>query len=392
MQSQHYTGPALADDLATQSMASVHTPKDSPMTERVYNFSAGPAILPEPVLEAARSAIWAFEDSGIGILEHSHRGAKFLHVMNEARANCRKLAGISDDYEVLFLQGGASTQFFMAPMNWLAEGKTASFVNTGTWSKKAIKEAKLFGNVHLAATSEDKNFSYVPQPGDIAWDESATYAHYTSNNTIAGTQFAAAPMAPTGTPLFNDASSDIFSRPIDIGAHGMVYAGAQKNLGPSGMALVVVRKDLVASANEGLPSMLQYRVHAKAESSFNTPPTFGIFIMGEVFKWILAQGGLAAMGVINEEKAAVLYNFLDESAMFSGTARADSRSQMNVTFRASSEELEATFIKEATEAGLPGLKGHRSVGGMRASIYNAFPAAGVTALVNFMKAFEAKNK
>ena len=362
------------------------------MTERVFNFSAGPAILPEPVLEAARSALWAFEDSGIGILEHSHRGSSFTKVIEEAVSNCRQLAGISDDYEILFLQGGASTQFFMAPMNWLSEGKTASYVNTGTWCKKAMKEAKLFGNVHVAASSEDEKFSYIPTNDEIKWQSDSVYAHYTSNNTIVGTQFATLPSAPAGVPLFCDASSDIFSKPIDIGAHGMVYAGAQKNLGPSGMALVIVRKDLVESANEGLPSMLQYRVHAKAGSCFNTPPTFGIYIMGEVFKWILAQGGLDAIAKINEEKAGILYSFLDESAMFRGTARPDSRSNMNVTFRASSEELEAAFIKEATAAGLPGLKGHRSVGGMRASIYNAFPTKGVTALVDFMKSFEQKNK
>ena len=362
------------------------------MTERLFNFSAGPAILPEPVLEAARSALWAFEDSGIGILEHSHRGSYFTKVIEDTVSNCRKLAGISDDYEILFLQGGASTQFFMAPMNWLGEGKTASFVNTGTWSKKAIKEAKLFGNVHVAASSEDEKFSYIPADNDIKWQADAAYAHYTSNNTIAGTQFSGTPSVPTGVPLFCDASSDIFSKPIDIGAHGMVYAGAQKNLGPSGMALVIVRKDLVESANEGLPSMLQYRVHAKAGSCFNTPPTFGIYIMGEVFKWILAQGGLDAIAKINNDKAAILYDYLDESAMFQGTARLDSRSKMNITFRATSEELEASFIKEATAAGLPGLKGHRSVGGMRASIYNAFPTKGVQALVDFMKSFEQKNK
>ncbi len=362
------------------------------MTERLFNFSAGPAILPEPVLEAARSALWTFEDSGIGILEHSHRGAYFTRVIEEAVANCRKLAGIGEDYEILFLQGGASTQFFMAPMSWLGNGKTASFVNTGTWSKKAMKEANVFGDVHVAASSEDENFSYIPTNDEISWQDNAVYAHYTSNNTIAGTQFTSIPTPPSSMPLLCDASSDIFSRPIDIGAHGMVYAGAQKNLGPSGIALVILRKDLIESANEGLPSMLQYRVHAKAGSCFNTPPTFGIYIMGEVFKWILEQGGLDAMAKINSEKAAILYDFLDESEMFRGTARKDSRSNMNVTFRANSEELEASFIKEATAAGLPGLKGHRSVGGMRASIYNAFPTKGVTALVDFMKSFEQKNK
>lgn len=362
------------------------------MTERLLNFSAGPAILPEPVLQSARNALWMFEDSGIGILEHSHRGSYFTKVLEEAEANCRKLAGIGDEYDVLFLQGGASTQFCMAPMNWLGEGKSASFVNTGTWSKKAIKEAKLFGEAHVAATSEDENFSYVPKNSEINWQAGAAYAHYTSNNTIAGTQFQGTPDAPKDMPLFCDASSDIFSKPIDISKHGMVYAGAQKNLGPSGLALVIVRKDLVEAANEKLPSMMQYRVHAKAGSCFNTPPTFGIYIMGEVFKWILEQGGLDAMAKLNEAKAAILYDYLDESPMFRGTARKDSRSLMNVTFRATSEELEGQFIKEATAAGLPGLKGHRSVGGMRASIYNAFPAAGVSTLVEFMKSFEQKNK
>ncbi|MCP4445829.1 MAG: 3-phosphoserine/phosphohydroxythreonine transaminase [Myxococcales bacterium] len=362
------------------------------MTERLFNFSAGPAILPEPVLQSAQSALWAFEDSGIGILEHSHRGALFSKVIEETEANCRKLAGISDDYEVLFLQGGASTQFFMIPMSWLGEGKTASYVNTGTWSNKAIKEAKLYGDVHVAASSEDKNFSYLPTEAEIQWPAGAAYAHYTSNNTIAGTQFAGTPTVPEGVPLICDASSDIFSKPIDVGAHGMIYAGAQKNLGPSGLALVIVRKDMVETAKQELPSMLQYRVHAKTGSCFNTPPTFGIYIMGEVFKWILEQGGLDAMAKLNESKAAILYDYLDESAMFRGTARESDRSLMNIAFRATSEELEAQFIKEATAAGLPGLKGHRSVGGMRASTYNAFPAKGVTFLVDFMKSFENKNK
>jgi len=360
-------------------------------SERLLNFSAGPAILPEPVLRAAQDSIWSFDDSGIGILEHSHRGANFSEVIDDARANCRKLAGIGDDYDILFLQGGASSQFFMAPMNWLENGHTASFINTGTWSKKAIKEAKLFGDAHVAASSEDANFSYIPTGDQVHWQEGARYAHYTSNNTIAGTQFRDPPDVPPGIPLFCDASSDIFSRPIDVSAHGLIYAGAQKNLGPSGLTLVIVRKDLVASGNESLPTMLQYRVHAKAGSCYNTPPTFGIYIMGEVFKWILEQGGLAAMATRNEEKAAILYDYLDQSSLFRGTARKDSRSFMNVTFRACEETLESEFIAAATEAGLPGLKGHRSVGGMRASLYNAFPSSGVTTLVDFMKDFERKH-
>lgn len=361
------------------------------MSDRLFNFSAGPAILPEPVLEKAKNALWAFEDTGIGILEHSHRGAAFTKVIEEAEANCRVLSGAGDDFDVLFLQGGASTQFFMIPMNWLG-GDTADYINTGTWSKKAIKEASLFGEVHIAGSSDDKNFSYVPTAGDLKWSPEAKYAHYTSNNTIAGTQFSYVPDSGEGVPLICDASSDIFSRPIDMDKHDMVYMGAQKNLGPSGMALVIVRKSMVESAQAELPSMLQYRVHAKAGSCFNTPPTFGIFIMGEVFKWILEQGGLSAIEEMNEAKAKVLYDFLGESTIFSGTARADSQSRMNVTFRSESDDLNKQFIKEATENGLPGLKGHRSVGGMRASIYNAFPHAGVVALVDFMKKFESKNR
>lgn len=362
------------------------------MSDRLLNFSAGPAILPEPVLDKARDALWTFADSGIGILEHSHRGGHFKKVIEEAEANCRELASIGDDYDVLFLQGGASTQFFMAPMNWLAPGKTADYINTGTWSKKAIKEAKLFGDVNVVASSEDESFSYIPKAESMQFSDAPSYVHYTSNNTIAGTQFADTPSVPGNAPVLCDASSDIFSRPIHINKYGMIYAGAQKNLGPSGLALVIVRKDLVEAGNDKLASMLQYRTHAKAGSCFNTPPAFGIYIMGEVFKWIQSHGGLSAMAEINGAKAKILYDYLEESKMFRGTARPDSRSQMNVTFRASSEEFEAQFIKEATDNGLPGLKGHRSVGGMRASIYNAFPEAGVKTLVDFMKDFERKNR
>ena len=280
----------------------------------------------------------------------------------------------------------------MAPMNWLSADTTADYINTGTWSKKAIKEAKVFGKVHTVASSEDEGFSYIPTADSLSFTSDAAYAHYTSNNTIAGTQFSYLPEVSAQVPLLCDASSDIFSRPMDMQKHAMVYMGAQKNLGPSGLALVIVRKSLVEAGNATLPSMLQYRTHAKAGSCFNTPPTFGIFIMGEVFKWILEQGGLCAMEEINTAKAAILYDFLDTSTLFSGTARKDSRSQMNVTFRAKTDALSAQCIAEATKAGLPGLKGHRSVGGLRASIYNAFPKAGVVALVEFLHAFEKKNR
>ena len=361
------------------------------MSERIYNFSAGPAVLPEPVLKKAQAALWNFADSGIGILEHSHRGPQFMDVYKRAEANCRKLAGISDDYAVLFLQGGASTQFYMVPMNLLAQGKTADYLNTGSWSKKAMKEAKRYGTVHVAASSEDENFSYIPAADSIKWSDGAAYAHVTSNNTIFGTEWASEPTVPAGVPLVCDASSDIFSRPIDVSKYGIVYAGAQKNLGPSGVCLTIVRKDLIAAGPESLPTMCQYRTHADNESMFNTPNTFGIYIIGEVFEWILAEGGLKAMAERNQAKAKVLYDYLDDSKLFRGTARPDSRSLMNMCFRASSEELEKQFIEEAQAKGFDGLKGHRSVGGMRASIYNAFPHAGVVALVEFMKSFEHKH-
>ncbi len=362
------------------------------MRERLFNFSAGPAILPESVLKKAQGALWNLDGTGIGILEHSHRGSAFVKVLEETEANCRELAGIGDDYNVLFLQGGASTQFFMMPMNWLSAETTGDYIHTGTWSKNAIKEAKLFGKVHVVASSEEAGFNYIPRSSELRWSDGAAYAHYTSNNTIVGTQYDYVPEPPKGTALICDASSDIFSREVDFNKHAMVYAGAQKNLGPSGLALIVIRKDLVERGNDKLTTMLQYRTHANNDSCFNTPPTFGIYIMGEVFKWIKEQGGLRAVAEVNTAKANLLYSFLDESEMFTGTARADSRSQMNVTFLAKTPELSAQFIKEANSMGLPGLAGHRSVGGMRASIYNAFPLEGVQALVEAMKSFETKNR
>jgi phosphoserine aminotransferase len=362
------------------------------MSKRLYNFSAGPAILPEPVLKTAQDSVWEHDGTGIGILEHSHRGKAFTKVIEEAEQNCREVAGISDDYNILFLQGGASTQFFMAPMNWLSSDQTADYVDTGAWSTKAVKEAKLFGEVNVAASSKDEGYSYIPAADSIKWSSKPAYVHITSNNTISGTQWKSEPATPGGAPLFCDASSDIFSRPIDVSKYGLLYAGAQKNLGPSGVALVIVRKDLVEAGKKDLPTMLQYRTHADKGSCFNTPPTFGIFAMGEVFKWIRSEGGLAAMQERNEAKAKLIYDYLDQSEMFRGTARGDSRSMMNITFRAKSEDLESKFIAEAAGEGLAGLKGHRSVGGMRASIYNAFPAQGCNALVAFMEKFEKANR
>lgn len=359
------------------------------MTGRVFNFSAGPAVLPEPVLEEARAGLWSLGSSGIGVMEHSHRGKPFLAVYQETEALCRELGGIPDNYRVLFLQGGASLQFSMVPMTFLSSDQTADYLMTGAWSEKAAEEAVRYGKVHHACSSKDKNYSYIPST--VNYSAAPAYVHFTSNNTIFGTQFAEMPAAPAGVPVICDASSDIYSRPIEIEKYGLIYAGAQKNLGPSGVTLVIIRDDLVERGRKDLPAMLQYRIHAKNESMYNTPPTWGIYIMGLVFKWIKGQGGLAAMHTRNTAKAKVLYDFLDQSRMFNATAAPDSRSLMNVTFVTGNEELDNKCISAATKAGFDGLKGHRSVGGLRASIYNAFPPAGVEALVQFLKDFEAQN-
>lgn len=359
------------------------------MSERVYNFSAGPAVLPEPVLRQAQQDIWDIEGSGIGIMEHSHRGKVFDAVAKRAEADCRKIAGIPDNYRVLFLQGGASTQFYMIPANFLAQGATADYINTGAWSKKAIKEAKLYGSVHVAGSSEDENFSYIPTK--MSYSANPSYVHFTSNNTIFGTEWQGEPDVPAGATLVCDASSDIFSRPIDVSKYGLIYAGAQKNLGPSGVTLVIIREDLLEKPVRELPTMMKYATHAEKGSMFNTPPCMGIYIMGLVFRWILDQGGLEAVAKHNAAKAKLIYDVLDGSSFYKAAARSDSRSMMNVTFRGPSEELEKKFIAEAAEAGFAGLKGHRSVGGMRASIYNAFPAKGCEDLARFMRDFAAKN-
>ncbi|MCH7791433.1 MAG: 3-phosphoserine/phosphohydroxythreonine transaminase [Planctomycetes bacterium] len=361
------------------------------MAERIYNFSAGPAVLPESVLRDAQRDIWNIADSGIGIMEHSHRSAVFDRVLEEAEADCRTLAAIPDNYRVLFLQGGASTQFLMVAANFLAENRTADYLNTGAWAAKAIKEAGFYGNVHVAATSEDENFSYIPPVESVVLSDSPAYVHYTSNNTIFGTQFDYVPECPDGSFLVCDMSSDIFSRPIDVSRYGLIYAGAQKNLGPSGVTLVIIRDDLPGQTVRPLPTMLSYETHVTAGSRFNTPPAFGVYIVGQVFKWIIAQDGLKTMAERNSEKASVLYDTIDHSSFFRGTARENSRSTMNVCFRAPSAELEKKFIADASARGFSGLKGHRSVGGMRASIYNAFPAAGCEALAEFMREFEAAN-
>ncbi len=362
------------------------------MTDRIHNFSAGPAVLPEPVLRKAQEAIWNVAGSGIGIMEHSHRGKVFDRIINEAEQACRDLAGIPDNYRVLFLQGGASLQFSMIPMNLLLADRTADYLVTGVWSQKAVKEAKQLGKVHIAATGEATKFDRIPTPDEIRYSTDPAYVHLTTNNTIYGTQWTSEPVVPPNAPLIADTSSDMYSRPIDVRKYGMIYAGAQKNLGPAGVVLVIMRDDLVERGPKTLPTMLQYRTHVAEKSLYNTAPTFGIYVMGEVFKWIQSQGGLAAMAQRNEAKARTLYDYLDASDFFRATAQPDSRSRMNICFRAPTEELEEKFVKEAAKRGLDGLKGHRSAGGMRASIYNACPAASVEALVAFMMEFERANR
>lgn len=359
------------------------------MTQRIWNFSAGPAVLPESVLEEARDNLLSLGTTGIGILEHSHRGKAFLAVYEETVALCREIGNIPENYRVLFLQGGASSQFFMLPMNLLTKDRVADYLVTGAWSEKALEEATRFGGTHVACSSQDRNFSYIPPTCTFSPDP--VYAHYTSNNTIFGTQWSGLPPVPANIDLVCDASSDIFSRPIDIAKHAMVYAGAQKNLGPSGVTLVIVRDDLVERGSKDLPTMLQYRTHVKNDSMYNTPPTFAIYLVGLVLKWIKKTGGLAAMGELNQRKADKLYAYLDQSTLFRGTAAPDSRSKMNVTFVTGNAELDSKFCSLATKAGFDGLKGHRSVGGMRASIYNAFPEAGINALIDFLKKFESEN-
>jgi phosphoserine aminotransferase len=357
------------------------------MVERVFNFSPGPAMLPTPVIEETGKTLLSVGSLGAGVMEISHRGKEFGAIIDSARANIRTLLGIGDDYDVLFLQGGASLQFIMAPMNLLLPGRTADYILTGTWSKKALKEAKLVGKTHVAATTEPENFSRLPRPDEIELSDNPIYAHITTNNTIFGTQWPTEP--DTGTvPLVADASSDILSRPIDLKRYGMIYAGAQKNLGPSGVVLVVIRRDLLERIPDTLPSMLSYKIHAGEKSLYNTPPTISIYILNLVTKWVIAEGGLEEMTRRANLRAKLLYDRIDKTGFYRGTAAKDSRSKMNVTFRLPSEELEAEFVKQAATQKLYALKGHRSVGGIRASIYNAMPVAGVELLVSFMDEFE----
>ncbi|MCK4872120.1 MAG: 3-phosphoserine/phosphohydroxythreonine transaminase [Phycisphaerales bacterium] len=361
------------------------------MSHRIYNFAAGPAILPEPILKQAQQDIWNIADSGIGIMEHSHRGKVFDRVYQETIQNCKKVANIPDNYHILFLQGGASSQFFMIPMSFLSKDRTADYIDTGSWSTKAIKEAKRYGKVHVAGSTKEAKFAYIPTGDEITYSANPAYVHITTNNTIYGTEYQQEPDIPAGTFLIADTCSHIFSKPIDVSKYGIIYAGAQKNLGPSGVTLVIIRDDLVEKANADLPTMLDYRTHVSKGSMFNTPPTFGIYIMGEVFKYILSLGGLNAMRKYNQEKAALIYDALDESDLWELPARADCRSLMNICFRTASDELNAKFLEESMAQGMSGLKGHRSVGGMRASVYNAFPKQGCAVLGDFIRDFARKN-
>ena len=358
--------------------------------QRIYNFSAGPAVLPQPVLEEAQRNLVALPGVGMSVLEISHRSKTFEDILARTEADLRLLGNVPLSHKVLFLQGGASLQFSMVPLNLLPAGRTADYIVTGGWAQKAVKEAQRVGAVNIAASTESENFARIPQPHELKLTPDAAYVHVTTNNTLFGTQWKAEPSVGD-VPLVADTSSDMFSRPIDVAKYGLIYAGAQKNLGPSGVTLVLIREDLLARSAKTLPTMLNYAVHAENGSMYNTPPCFGIYLMGLVAKWALAQGGLTAIAERNERKAATLYAEIDRTGFYRGTAEKASRSMMNVTFRLGSEDLEKTFVREATAAGFDGLKGHRSVGGMRASIYNAFPEEGVLALVAFMQEFEKKN-
>lgn len=357
-------------------------------TKRAFNFNAGPSALPLEVLQKAQAELVDFQGTGMSVMELSHRSATFEAVHNEAIARLRKLFEIPENYEVLFLQGGASLQFTMIPMNFLQEGKKASFIQTGAWSEKAFKEAKLFGTPVEAASTKENNYKNIPAVEDINIDPEAAYVHLTSNNTIFGTQWKTFPT--TGDiPLIADMSSDILSKKVDVSNFSMIYAGAQKNLGPSGVTVVIAHKDLLKKANTNIPTMLQYATHVKNNSLYNTPPTFGIYMLGEVLKWVEEQGGLEVIEQRNEEKAAYIYDVIDNSnGFYYGHATEDSRSLMNITFRVADEELEKKFLAEAKEAGFVGLNGHRSVGGCRASAYNSVPVEACKALADFMVKFQ----
>ena len=357
---------------------------------RVYNFSAGPAVLPEKVLQEAAAEMLDYNGTGMSVMEMSHRSKAFEDIIKTAEKDLRELMDIPDNYKVLFLQGGASQQFAMIPMN-LMKNKVADFIVTGQWAKKAYQEAAKYGKVNKIASSEDQTFSYIPDCSDLPISEDADYVYICENNTIYGTKFKTLPNTK-GKTLVADVSSCFLSEPVDVTKYGIIYGGVQKNIGPAGVTIVIIREDLITEdVLPGTPTMLTYKTHADATSLYNTPPAYGIYICGKVFKWIKEMGGLEVMKAHNEKKAKILYDYLDESKLFRGTVVKEDRSLMNVPFVTGDEELDAKFVKEAKEAGFENLKGHRTVGGMRASIYNAMPIEGVEALVEFMKKFEKEN-
>ena len=358
--------------------------------ERVYNFSAGPAVLPEEVLKECQEEMMNYGGTGMSVMEMSHRSKAFESIINTAEADLRELMNIPDNYKVLFLQGGASLQFAMIPMN-LMKNKVADYIITGQWAKKAFEEAKIYGDIVAVESSADETFSYIPDCSDLPIRDNADYVYICENNTIYGTKFKTLPNTK-GKTLVADVSSCFLSEPVDVSKYGIIYGGVQKNIGPAGTVIVIIREDLITEdVLPGTPTMMKYKIHADNKSLYNTPPAYGIYVCGKVFKWLKAQGGLGVMKEKNEKKAGILYDFLDNSKLFKGTVRKEDRSLMNVPFVTGNDELDAKFIKAAQVAGFVNLKGHRSVGGMRASIYNAMPIEGVEKLVEFMKKFEAEN-
>ena len=357
--------------------------------DRVYNFSAGPAALPEEVLTIVQKEMLNFNNSGMSVMELSHRSNTYMEVIETAEKDLRTLMSIPDTYTIIFMQGGASAQFSMVPLNLMSKHKKAYYINTGVWSQKAIKEAKKYGEVKVLASSEDKNFSYIPDLNNLTIDNDADYLHITSNNTIEGTVFKSLPK--TSLPIVTDLSSSILSEVLNVNDYGLIYAGAQKNIGPAGVAIVIVKNELLGKEMPLTPTLFNYKAVADEKSMLNTPPTFAIYVAGLVFKWLLQQGGVAAIQKVNESKAALLYNFIDNSKLFKSPVVIKDRSLMNVPFALPTEDLDKQFLKQADARGLMNLKGHRLVGGMRASIYNAMPTKGVQALVDFMKEFEKTN-
>lgn len=362
--------------------------------ERIFNFSAGPAVLPAEVLQQARDEILSWHGSGMSIMEMSHRGGEFTSVVRKAEADLRELAGIPDNYKVLFLSGGATSQFSMVPMNLLRKKKSADYINTGMWSKKAIKEAQRYCHVNIAASSEDSGFTYAPTQDQWTPDQNAAYVHYTPNETIGGVEFNWIPdltYSKDNIPLVADMSSSILSRPLDITRYGLIYAGAQKNMGPAGLTIVIVREDLLGETIQNTPSVFDYKIHADNASMYNTPPTYAIYITGLVFEWLKKKGGLAGIEKINITKAGLLYDLIDTTDFYHCPVARSDRSRMNVPFVLKNTDLDTEFLKQAQDRGLLQLKGHRAVGGMRASIYNAMPVEGVLTLVSFMKEFAANH-